>query len=91
MTVTTLRATGVIDSHADAAIVAAGRTLADMVDLEVTSPDCRPGTVRYLTDGLVAVVGLLRAGRETTNSDADAFGSFLADIHAPSVSDSQEP
>lgn len=89
-TVRTLTATGVIDTKADAALIAAGRTLADTIDAEVTSPEPKPGTVGYLVNLLPPIITALRSGREAP-TDADPFTAFLADIHTAQVGDTAQP
>jgi len=89
-TVRTLTQTGVVDTRVDAALIAAGRTLADTIDMEATRPDAKPGTVGYLVNLLPPIIAALRTGREV-EPDADPFGQFLADIHTATVGDTAEP
>ena len=89
-TVRTLTGTGVVDSKTDAALIAAGRTLADTIDAEATRPDSKPGTVGYLVNLLPPIIAALRNGREV-EPDSDPFGQFLADIHTPALGDTAQP
>lgn len=90
-TIRTLTATGVIDTRADAALIGDARTLADLMDRELSRPDPKSGTIGYLSAQLVPVVNMLRTGRPEQAGEGDAFAEFLQDIHTPTIRDTPQP